>query len=181
MAYPIFKKPVVHNVYEEPIKQPLPTTRTVYIDCPPGSVSNSQKTDITTPDPDSPGNFLRTITTGCDPIKEKEVIVPIKEPVINTEEVPMGTQEYPEELKGSNWEWDKKYHSFNTPRLNKHFPLGPLFNGKKKHTFSTPSLQRRKDYDDGGSISKYNINTEHDLTDAEVARLKKLGYKLKKL
>ena len=33
----------------------------------------------------------------------------------------------------------------------------------------------------GGSISKYNINTEHDLTDAEVARLKKLGYKLEKL
>jgi len=33
----------------------------------------------------------------------------------------------------------------------------------------------------GGSISKYNINTEHDLTDAEVARLKKLGYKLQKL
>jgi hypothetical protein len=33
----------------------------------------------------------------------------------------------------------------------------------------------------GGSISKYNINTEHDLTEAEVARLKKLGYKLEKL
>ena len=93
----------------------------------------------------------------------------------------MGTQEYPEELKGSNWEWDKNWHSFTTPRLNKHFPLGPLFNGKKKHTFSTPYLHRRKDYDDGGSISKYNINTEHDLTDAEVARLKKLGYKLEKL
>ena len=114
-----------------------------------------QKTDVTTHDPDSPGNYLRTITTGCDPIKEKEVIVPTKEPVINTEvtkteEVPMGTQEYPEELEGPNWEWDRKYHSFTTPRLNKHFPLGPLFNGKKKHTFSTPSLHRRKDYKEGG-------------------------------
>lgn len=201
--YDVYRAPNTQPVYQEkpsvikkfypkikdPIKDPiknsvLPTTRTVYIDCPPGSVSNGQKTDVTKPDPDSPGNYLRTITTGCDPIKE-EVVVPTKEPVINKQESPliepMGTQEYPEELKGSNWEWDKKYHSFNTPRLNKHFPLGPLFNGKKKHTFSTPSLQRRKDYDDGGSISKYNINTEHDLTDVEVARLKKLGYKLEKL
>ena len=157
-AFPKFKKPVVHNVYEEPIKQPLPTTRTVYIDCPPGSVANGQKTDVTTHDPDSPGNYLRTITTGCDPIKEKEVIVPIKEPVKSTEEVPMDTQEYPEELEGPNWEWDKKWHSFNTPRLNKHFPLGPLFNGKKKHTFSTPYLHRRKDYEDGGIIGDFSTN-----------------------
>jgi LAS superfamily LD-carboxypeptidase LdcB len=156
--FPRFKKPVVHNVYEEPIKQPLPTTRTVYIDCPPGSVANGQKTDVTTHDPDSPGNYLRTITTGCDPIKEKEVIVPIKEPVKSTEEVPMDTQEYPEELEGPNWEWDKKWHSFNTPRLNKHFPLGPLFNGKKKHTFSTPYLHRRKDYEDGGIIGDFSTN-----------------------
>jgi hypothetical protein len=179
--YPVYEKPSNYLLgynKEEPV---IPTTRTVYIDCPPGSVANGQKTEVITFDPDSPGNYLKTITTGCDPIKEKEVIVPIKEPVINTEEVPMGTQEYPEELEGSNWEWDRKYHSFTTPRLNKHFPLGPLFNGKKKHTFSTPYLHRRKDYEDGGSISKYNINTEHDLTDAEVTRLKKLGYKLEKL
>lgn len=155
-----YKKPVQPVVFQEVDKSVLPTTRTVYIDCPPGSVANGQTTKVTTDDPDSPGNYLTTITTGCDPIKEKEVIIPIKEPVINTgvtktEEVPMGIQEYPEELEGPNWEWDRKYHSFTTPRLNKHFPLGPLFNGKKKHTFSTPSLHRRKDYKEGGGLHKF--------------------------
>ena len=43
------------------------------------------------------------------------------------------------------------------------------------------SMQYKLNKKQGGSISKYNINTEHDLTDAEVARLKKLGYKLEKL
>jgi hypothetical protein len=106
-----------------------------------------------------------------DPVKE-EVIVPTVEPVINKQESPliesMGTQDYPEELKGSNWEWDKKWHSFTTPRLNKHFPLGPLFNGKKKHNFSTPYLHRRKDYEDGGIIA--------DLSPEEIEEYRKGGY-----
>jgi hypothetical protein len=106
-----------------------------------------------------------------DPVKE-EVIVPTVEPVINKQESPliesMGTQDYPEELKGSDWEWDKKWHSFTTPRLNKHFPLGPLFNGKKKHTFSTPYLHRRKDYEDGGIIA--------DLSPEEIEEYRKGGY-----
>lgn len=202
---PIYKKPVQPVIYEkdyknrvikkfypkikDPVKDPVvPTTRTVYIDCPPGSVSNGQKTDVTTHDPDSPGNYLRTITTGCDPVKEKEVIIPIKEPVINTEEVPMGTQEYPEELGGPNWEWDKKYHSFTTPRLNKHFPLGPLFNGKKKHTFSTPSLHRRKDYKEGGislqltkdEIQKY-VDGGYVVEDLPKANKGKISKTLKKI
>jgi hypothetical protein len=182
--YPIYEKPSNYLLgynKEEPV---IPTTRTVYIDCPPGSVANGQKTDVTTHDPDSPGNYLRTITTGCDPIKEKEIIIPIKEPVINTEEVPMGVQGYPEELGGPNWEWDRKYHSFTTPRLNKHFPLGPLFNGKKKHNFSTPYLHRRKDYKEGG-LHKFveegepdnGIITQEEIDTANTAMMKaRLAY-----
>jgi hypothetical protein len=76
-----YKKPVQPVVYDGSDKKPVkvqkkvvskqdsPTTRTVYIDCPPGSVSNDEKTEVITNDPDSPGNYLRTITTGCKPEK----------------------------------------------------------------------------------------------------------------
>jgi hypothetical protein len=162
--YGIYKKPKQPVVFspkpKEVDKAVRPTTRTVYINCPPGSVPNGETTDVTTPDPDSPGNYLRTITTFCDPVKEEKVIVPIKEEklvptvesVTNTAEVPMSSQDYTQELEGTDWEWDKNWHSFTTPRLNKHFPNGPLFNGKKKHNFSTPSLHRRKDYEKGGAL-----------------------------
>jgi len=96
-----------------------------------------------------------------DPVKETEVIDPTPTPT-PTPDVPLvesvGIQDYPEELKGTDWEWDRKYHSFTTPRLNKHFPLGPLFNGKKKHNFSTPYLHRRKDYEDGGIIADFSTD-----------------------
>lgn len=96
-----------------------------------------------------------------DPVKETEVIDPTPTPT-PTPDIPLvesiGIQDYPEELKGTDWEWDRKYHSFTTPRLNKHFPLGPLFNGKKKHNFSTPYLHRRKDYEDGGIIADFSTD-----------------------
>ena len=81
---PIYKKPVQEVIFDEPQKIITekkiikPTTRTVYVDCPSGSVSNGQIKDVTTPDPESPGNYLRTITTGCE--LEKIENLPILKP-----------------------------------------------------------------------------------------------------
>ena len=175
--YPVFKKPVqpvvLSNEPKKEIKKAIPTTRTVYINCPPGSVPNGQTTDITEFDPQSPGNYLRTITTYCDPVKEEKVIPPAelkttKEPVVTTQEVePMDstdTYDYSTDSKGSELYWAKNWHSFKTPRLNKHFPLGPLFNGKKKHNFSTPALRRREVYEfsNGGALDKFVDGGEED-------------------
>jgi hypothetical protein len=161
----VYKKPVqpvvLSNKTKEETKKAIPTTRTIYINCPPGSVPNGQTTDVTEFDPQSPGNYLRTITTFCDPVKEEKVI-PSEEiktttqPIITTQEVePMDstdTYDYSTDSKGSELYWDRNWHSFKTPRLNHHFPLGPLFNGKKKHNFSTPVLRRREveEFSNGG-------------------------------
>jgi len=83
-ANPIYKKPVQEVIFEEPQKKIIekkiikPTTRTVYVDCPSGSVPNGQTKDVTTPDPESPGNYLRTITASCELEKIKNL--PILKP-----------------------------------------------------------------------------------------------------
>ena len=85
-------------------KTVLPTTRTVYVDCPSGSVSNGQIKDVTTPDPESPGNYLRTITTGCE--LEKIENLPILKPgLIKQQNYDLqGADEYNEALEPSDEE-----------------------------------------------------------------------------
>lgn len=83
-SYPIYKKPVQEVIFDEPQKKIIekkiikPTTRIVYVDCPSGSVPNGQTKDVTTSDPESPGNYLRTITASCELEKIKNL--PILKP-----------------------------------------------------------------------------------------------------
>ena len=116
---PIYKKPVQEVIFDEPqkiIKEKKiikPTTRTVYVDCPSGSVSNGQIKDVTTPDPESPGNYLRTITTGCE--LEKIENLPILKPgLIEQEDSELqGADEYNEALENLEAPFYQPVESYN--------------------------------------------------------------------
>jgi hypothetical protein len=116
---------------------------------------------------------IQTVVSPTDPV----ITSPIKE-VVNTEKVipppvmeSTGTYDYSTDTPDTELYWDKNWHSFRTPRLNHHFPLGPLFNGKKKHNFSTPVLRRREveEFSNGGHIYA-------DLTPEEIQEYAKGGY-----
>lgn len=116
---------------------------------------------------------IQTVVSPTDPV----ITSPIEE-VVNTEKVmpppvmeSTGTYDYSTDTPDTELYWDKNWHSFRTPRLNHHFPLGPLFNGKKKHNFSTPVLRRREveEFSNGGHIYA-------DLTPEEIQEYAKGGY-----
>ena len=81
--------------------------------------------------------------------------------------------------------WLNREYGINSPAPVNKYQLakdnGILIEGNLPYEKSQELLFNLNQKKQGGSISKYNINTEHDLTDFEVARLKKLGYKLEKL
>ena len=148
-----------------------PITRTVYIDCPPGSVSNDEKTEVITNDPDSPGNYLRTITTGCKP--EKIENLPLLKPSLiqqknyelqgnplNEEELELPNEEVESEYleEGSpdtenpmEWVNKRKYDidwngiqiPYRLPRFRKPGSYGDLIKPGKKRYINLPTIESR--------------------------------------
>jgi hypothetical protein len=140
---PIYKKPVQPVVFQEVDKSVVPTTRTVYIDCPPGSVSNDEKTEVITNDPDSPGNYLRTITTGCE--LEKIENLPIRKPgLIKQEDSELqGADEYNEALENLEAPSYQPVESYN-----EHF--GRTGSLKHKYDIFIPNKLFKMDVGPGG-------------------------------
>jgi hypothetical protein len=166
-----FKKPVQPVVFQEVYKSVVPTTRTVYIECPPGSVSNDEKTEVITNDPDSPGNYLRTITTGCKP--EKIENLPLLKPglidstkdelqgnTLNEEELELPNEEVESEYleEGSpdtenamewvnkrkyNIDWDGIQIPYRLPRFRKPGSYGDLIKPGKKRYINLPKITSR--------------------------------------
>lgn len=182
-----YKKPVQPVVYDRSDKKPVkvqkkvvskqdsPTTRTVYIDCPPGSVSNGQKTDVTTHDPDSPGNYLRTITTGCKPEKIENLqllkpglIDPTKDELqgntlneeVESEYLEEGS---PDTENAMEWVNKRKYDidwngiqiPYRLPRFRKPGSYGDLIKPGKQRYINLPTIESRntaylREEQDGG-------------------------------
>jgi hypothetical protein len=166
-----FKKPVQPVVFQEVYKSVVPTTRTVYIECPPGSVSNDEKTEVITNDPDSPGNYLRTITTGCKPEKIENLqllkpglIDPTKDELqgnnLNEEELELPNEEVESEYleEGSpdtenamewvnkrkyNIDWDGIQIPYRLPRFRKPGSYGDLIKPGKKRYINLPKITSR--------------------------------------
>ena len=168
---PIYKKPVQPVVFQEVDKSVVPTTRTVYIDCPPGSVSNDEKTEVITNDPESPGNYLRTITTGCEP--EKIENLPILKPSLiqqknyelqgnplNEEELELPNEEVESEYleeggpdtenpmewvnkRKYNIDWNGIHIPYRLPRFRKPGAYGPLTKPGKQRYINLPTIESR--------------------------------------
>jgi hypothetical protein len=78
-------------------------------------------------------------------------------------------------------DWKGNQGKVKTPKFRKHGHSGPLIKGSNTHYFRYPSIERRHDiwiepdeeYAVGG---EYNLGDEVELTEAEVKRLRSLGY-----
>jgi hypothetical protein len=181
--YDAYRAPNTQPVYQEKnIKDPVkdlvkdpPTTRTVYIDCPPGSVSNDEKTEVITNDPDSPGNYLRTITTGCKPEKIENLpllkpglIDPTKDELqgntlneeVESEYLEEGS---PDTENAMEWVNKRKYDidwngiqiPYRLPRFRKPGSYGDLIKPGKQRYINLPKITSRntaylREEQDGG-------------------------------
>jgi hypothetical protein len=182
-----YKKPVQPVVYDgsdkKPVKvqkkvvskQDLPTTRTVYIDCPPGSVSNDEKTEVITNDPDSPGNYLRTITTGCKPEKienlqllKPDLIDPTKDELqgntlneeVESEYLEEGSPDTENPMEWVNKrkydiDWNGIQIPYRLPRFRKPGSYGDLIKPGKQRYINLPKITSRntaylREEQDGG-------------------------------
>ena len=182
-----YKKPVQPVVYDRSDKKPVkvqkkvvskqdsPTTRTVYIDCPPGSVSNDEKTEVITNDPDSPGNYLRTITTGCKPEKIENLqllkpglIDPTKYQLqgntlneeVESEYLEEGSPDTENAMKWVdkrkyNIDWNGIQIPYRLPRFRKPGSYGDLIKPGKKRYINLPTIESRntaylREEQDGG-------------------------------
>lgn len=170
-----YKKPVQPVVYDGSDKKPVkvqkkvvskqdsPTTRTVYIDCPPGSVSNDEKTEVITNDPDSPGNYLRTITTGCKPEKIENLQL-LKPSIIDPTKYQLQGNTLNEEVESEyleegspdtenamewvdkrkyNIDWNGKQIPYRLPRFRKLGSYGDLIKPGKKRYINLPTIESR--------------------------------------
>ena len=148
-----------------------PTTRTVYIDCPPGSVSNDEKTEVITYDPDSPGNYLRTITTGCKPekIENLQLLKPglidptkyqLQGNTLNEEKLELSNEEVeseyleegsPDTENAMEWVDKRKYNidwngiqiPYRLPRFRKPGSYGDLIKPGKQRYINLPTIESR--------------------------------------
>ena len=184
-----YKKPVQPVVYDRSDKKPVkvqkkvvskqdsPTTRTVYIDCPPGSVSNDEKTEVITNDPDSPGNYLRTITTGCKPEKIENLQL-LKPGLIDPTKYQLQGNTLNEEVESEyleegspdtenamewvnkrkyNIDWDGLQIPYRLPRFRKPGSYGPLIKKGKQRYINLPTIKSRntaylKEEKEGGAL-----------------------------
>jgi hypothetical protein len=126
-------------------------------------------------------NTLRKFVGPPSEIPEEEVIE-------DTEDTTY-TEDSGEPEPGGHWEqgnhmyidWKGNQGKVKTPKFRKPGHSGPLLKGTNTHYFRYPSIERRHDiwvepdeeYATGG---EYNIGDEVELTEAEVKRLRALGY-----
>jgi hypothetical protein len=113
----------------------------------------------------------------------------IPEEIIEDTEDTVYIEDAGEPESGGHWEqgnhmyidWKGNQGKVKTPKFRKHGHSGPLIKGSNTHYFRYPSIERRHDiwvepdeeYAVGG---EYNLGDEVELTEAEVKRLRSLGY-----
>ena len=188
--YPTSYKPVIDNTHQKPpegklmvgqeeVQQLDPNTGQVTTVINP--IYEDAMMPMQTLHPTRVDNTLRKFVGPPSEIPEEEVIE-------DTEDTTY-TEDSGEPEPGGHWEqgnhmyidWKGNQGKVKTPKFRKPGHSGPLLKGTNTHYFRYPSIERRHDiwvepdeeYATGG---EYNIGDEVELTEAEVKRLRALGY-----
>ena len=171
IKYPIYKKPVQPVLFKEEIKED-PIVKPII--------------PVEQPQPPIQDNYPPPPVGGFPPGPPPPPPFNGVEPFIQGDPIP----EYATPDRDAQWvaqkeryiDWNGNNISYKLPRFRKPGHSGPLVKGSRTHYLRYPSIETRNSADiipeeeEFAMGGEYNLGDEIELTEAEVKRLKSLGY-----